>query len=57
MMNDDNLESNLLTSSLLKRCLVYMLVQDELTTREQAIQHFKLIMQQEDYSLLLYVVV
>ena len=30
MMNDDNLESNLLTSSLLKRCLVYMLVQVEL---------------------------
>ena len=30
MMDDDNLESNLLTSSLLKRCLVCMLVQDEL---------------------------
>ena len=30
MTNDDNLESNLLTSSLLKRCLVYMLVQVEL---------------------------
>ena len=30
MTNDDNLESNLLTSSLLKRCLVYMLVHDEL---------------------------
>ena len=30
MTNDDNLESNLLTSSLLKRGLVYMLVQDEL---------------------------
>ena len=30
MTNDDNLESNLLTSSLLKRRLVYMLVQDEL---------------------------
>ena len=30
MMNDDNLESNLLTSSLLKRCLVYMLIQVEL---------------------------
>ena len=30
MMNDDNLESNLLTSSLLKRHLVYMLVQSEL---------------------------
>ena len=30
MTNDDNLESNLLTSSLLKRHLVYMLVQDEL---------------------------
>ena len=30
MMNDDSLESNLLTSSLLKRGLVYMLVQDEL---------------------------
>ena len=30
MKNDDNLESNLLTFSLLKRCLVYMLVQDEL---------------------------
>ena len=29
-MNNDNLESNLLTSSLLKGCLVYMLVQDEL---------------------------
>ena len=43
MMNDDNLESNLLTSSLLKRCLDYMLVQNELTTREQVIHHFKLI--------------
>ena len=30
MMNNDNLESYLLASSLLKRCLVYMLVQDEL---------------------------
>ena len=30
MVSDDNLESNLLTSSLLKRHLVYMLVQDEL---------------------------
>ena len=30
MTNDDNLESNLLTSSLLKRRLVYMLVQVEL---------------------------
>ena len=30
MMNADNLASNLLTSSLLKRHLVYMLVQDEL---------------------------
>ena len=30
MMNNDNLESNLLTSSLLKRCLVYILVQVEL---------------------------
>ena len=30
MTNNDNLESNLLTSSLLKRCLVYMLVQVEL---------------------------
>ena len=30
MTNDDNLESNLPTSSLLKRCLVYMLVQVEL---------------------------
>ena len=30
MTNDDNLESNLLTSSLLKRHLVYMLVQSEL---------------------------
>ena len=30
MMNDDNLESNLLAFSLLKRCLVYMLVQVEL---------------------------
>ena len=30
MTNDDNLESNLLASSLLKRCLVYMLVQVEL---------------------------
>ena len=29
-MNDDNLESNLLASSLLKRGLVYMLVQVEL---------------------------
>ena len=43
MTNDDNLESNLLTSSLLKRHLVYMVVQDKLTTREQAIHHFKLI--------------
>ena len=34
MTNDDNLESNLLTSSLLKRCLVYMLVQDDLNNRE-----------------------
>ena len=32
MTNDDNLESNLLTSSLLKICLVYMLVQVELFT-------------------------
>ena len=31
------------TSSLLKRHLVYMLVQDELTTREQAIHQIKLI--------------
>ena len=30
-----------------------MLVQDELTTREQAIHQNNLIMQQEDYSLLL----
>ena len=30
MTNHDNLESNLLTSVLLKRSLVYMLVQDEL---------------------------
>ena len=30
MTNDDNLESNLLTSSLLKRHQVYMLVQSEL---------------------------
>ena len=30
MTNDDNLESNLLTSSLLKSRLFYMLVQDEL---------------------------
>ena len=30
MTNDDNLESNLLTSSLLKRRLVYMLVHVEL---------------------------
>ena len=30
MTNNDNLESNLLTSSLLKRCLVYMLVQVKL---------------------------
>ena len=29
-INNDNLESNLLTSSLLKRRLVYMLVQVEL---------------------------
>ena len=43
MMNDVNLESNLPTSSLLKRCLAYMLVQDELITREQAIHYFKLI--------------
>ena len=47
MTNDDNLESNLLTSSLLKRRLVYMLVQDELT-REQAIHQNNLIMQWED---------
>ena len=32
MTNDDNLESNLLTSSLLKICLVNMLVQVELFT-------------------------
>ena len=50
MTNDDNLESNLLTSSLLKRHLVYMLVQDELNNREQVIHHFKLIMQREDNS-------
>ena len=31
MTNDDNLESNLLTSGLLKRHLVYMLVQVELS--------------------------
>ena len=43
MMNDDNLESKLPTSSLLKRHLVYMLVQDELTRRGQVIHHFKLI--------------
>ena len=30
MINNDNIESNVLTSSLLKRHLVYMLVQDEL---------------------------
>ena len=30
MTNDDNIESNLLTSSLLKSRLFYMLVQDEL---------------------------
>ena len=30
MTNDDNLQSNLLTSSLLKKGLVYMLVQVEL---------------------------
>ena len=48
MTNDDNLESSLLTSSLLKRRLVYMLVQDELATKEQAIHHFKLIMQWKD---------
>ena len=40
--NDDNPESNLLTSSLFKRRLVYMLVQDELTAREQVIHHLKL---------------
>ena len=50
MTKDDNLESNLLTSSLLKRHLVYMLVQDELNNREQVIHHFKLIMQREDNS-------
>ena len=33
MTNDDNLESYLLTSSLLKRHLVYMLVQDELNNK------------------------
>ena len=43
MTNDDNLESYLLTSSLFNRRLVYMLVQDELITRDQAIHHFKLI--------------
>ena len=48
MMNNDNLEFNLLTSSLLKRHLVYMLVQDELNNREQVIHHFKLIMKRED---------
>ena len=48
MINDDNLESNLLISSLLKRRLVYMLVQYKLRTREQVIHHFKLIMQWED---------
>ena len=52
MMNDDNLESNLLASSLLKRRLVYMLAQVELRNCVQAICHFKLIMQWEDYSLL-----
>ena len=31
MMNDDNLESNLLTSSLLKRHLVYVLVQVDMS--------------------------
>ena len=30
IMNDDNLESNLLTSSLLKRHVIYMLAQVEL---------------------------
>ena len=43
MTNDDNLESNLLTSSLWKRRLVYVLAQDELTIREQTIHQIKLI--------------
>ena len=43
MNNDDNLESNLLASSLLERHLVYILVQDELTIREQVIHQIKLI--------------
>ena len=36
------------TSSLLKRRLVYILVQDEPKIREQAIHQVKLIMQWED---------
>ena len=43
MMNNNNLESNLQYFELLKRCLVYMLVQDELTIREQAIRQNNLI--------------
>ena len=59
MTNDDNLESNLLTSSLLKNvwstcwyklnCVVYCSVAgDELRNCVQATCHFKLIMQRED---------
>ena len=48
MTNEDNLEPNLPTSSLLKKRLVYMLVQDELNNREQAIDQNNLIMQRED---------
>ena len=47
MTNNDDLESNFY---LLKIHLVYMLVQDDLNNREQAIHHFKLIMQWEDHS-------
>ena len=43
MTNDDNLESNLKNFCLLKRRLNYMLVQDELTAREQVIHQYKLI--------------
>ena len=50
MTNDDNLESYLPTFTLLKKRLVYMLVQDELNNSEQAIDQNNLIMQQEDHS-------
>ena len=47
MMNDDNLDSNLLTSSLLKMSGLHA-GKVELRNCVQVICHFKLIMQQED---------